>query len=43
MLIYQIEDIVYVKKTFTLHELTVVKNLNCGIKQTNFETSYERI
>ena len=26
-----------------LPDFTVIKNLNCGIKQTNFETSCERI
>ena len=30
-------------KPFTVHHFTVIKNLNCGIKQTNFETSCERI
>ena len=30
-------------KPFTVHHFTVIKNLNCGIKQTNFETSFERI
>ena len=31
------------KKPFTVRDFTVIKNLNCGIKQTNFETSCERI